>query len=134
MSGEENRVKLTESSPQNPMEFWMKSWEEWKDVGLSYGIYAKSWEMFFLPNSDQLAKFGEEWFKPWNLLEIIWPLNLKEMSQKPLNLVTFDSFRNTDDFWNNSWFNLGNQFLKAYFQMIQSFSEQFQNMWKPLKY
>lgn len=109
---------------------WMKSWEGWQNASSPFTVYAKSWEMFFAPNPDQLSKLTEQWSKSWNLFGLNWPMNLNERSPKQLSTSMFDSFRNADEFWNNSMFGMGNQFLKAYVQMFQNFSEQFQKLWK----
>lgn len=130
LSEKEKTVNLEETKIQNPVEMWMKSWVGWQDAGSPFPVYAKSWEMFFSPNSERFSKLTDQWSKSWNFLGVNWPMNLNEMSPKQLSSSTFDSFRNVDEFWSNSWFGMGNEFVKAYFQMIQNFSEQFQKLWK----
>lgn len=131
LSEKERILNLSEESKfQNPIEMWMKSWEGWQNASSPCTVYAKSWEMFFTPNPDQLSKLTEQWSKSWNLFGLNWPMNLNERSPKQLSTSIFDSFRNADEFWNNSMFGMGNQFLEAYLQMFQNFSEQFQKLWK----
>ena len=108
-----------------------QSWEMWqKAVNEPFFIYAKSLQVFFVPNPQMQKEIVDAWSNMWNYLPQTNLLSLPIVEEEKSNTSNVDWTKDFSEMWGKNWETFAMQPFKWYMEFFQTMTELWMDSWK----